>query len=76
MIEIRKLFNYNLTLIEVIAATWVNIEGLGEYKMGIHNGSIFNINDLGVAESVLLNTNPNYQNPKAGDVMKWGFGAD
>ncbi len=53
-----------------------NKEGVGEYKMGIHNGTMFSINNLGVAESVILDSNPNYQTPKAGDVLNWSFGAD
>ncbi|GAF05604.1 hypothetical protein [Saccharicrinis fermentans] len=56
--------------------TTKNVEGLGEYGMGLHNGTMFSNNDLGIAESILLNTNPDYQNPKVGDVMKWSFGAD
>ncbi len=53
-----------------------NVEGPGEYKMGIHNGAMFNINAIGIAESVVLNTNPDYQEPKAGDILNWSFGAD
>ncbi|WP_075589662.1 hypothetical protein [Labilibacter marinus] len=53
-----------------------NVEGLGEYKMGIHHGTMFSINDVGIAESVVLNTNPNYQNPQEGDLLLWSFGAD
>ncbi|TYA74152.1 hypothetical protein [Seonamhaeicola marinus] len=53
-----------------------NVSGLGEYKMGIHHGSMFSINNVGIAESVVLNTNPNYKKPKAGDILKWSFGAD
>ncbi|BAX81094.1 glycoside hydrolase family protein [Labilibaculum antarcticum] len=56
--------------------TTKNVAGLGEYGMGLHYGTLFSNNDLGVAESKLLNTNPNYQNPKAGDVINWSFGAD
>lgn len=53
-----------------------NLEGLGEYIMGLTNGSMFSINDLGMAESVVLNTNSDYQNPRAGDILNWSFGAD
>ncbi|MGQ1787635.1 MULTISPECIES: hypothetical protein [unclassified Saccharicrinis] len=53
-----------------------NIEGLGEYKMGIHYGTMYSSNDLGVAESRLLNTNPDYQKTRGGDIMNWSFGAD
>lgn len=53
-----------------------NVKGPGEYKMGIHNGTMFSINDVGITESKILNTNPNYQNPKAGDIINWSFGAD
>lgn len=53
-----------------------NVKGLGEYKMGLHYGAMFSVNDVGIAESKILNTNPNYQKPKAGDVINWSFGAD
>ncbi|WP_282134004.1 hypothetical protein [Seonamhaeicola maritimus] len=53
-----------------------NVKGLGEYKMGLHHGAMFSINDVGIAESVILNSNPDYQNPKTGDILNWSFGAD
>ena len=53
-----------------------NVEGLGEYKMGIHQGTMFSINDVGIAESLVLNTNPDYQTLQVGDVFNWSFGAD
>ncbi|WP_298502639.1 hypothetical protein [uncultured Maribacter sp.] len=56
--------------------TTKNVKGLGEYGMGIHYGTLFSNNDLGIAESKLLNTNPKYQNPKKGDILQWSFGAD
>ncbi|MDW7692440.1 hypothetical protein R9C00_13110 [Flammeovirgaceae bacterium SG7u.111] len=56
--------------------TTKNVEGQGEYPMGLHHGSLFSDNDLGIAESKVLDTNPKYQTPKAGDVLNWSFGAD
>lgn len=56
--------------------TTKNLEGLREYPMGLHYGTLFSSNDLGIAESKLLNTNPDYKNPKAGDIINWSFGAD
>lgn len=53
-----------------------NVKGPGEYGMGLHYGSMFSNNDVGMAESKILATNPNYQKPKKGDVLNWGFGAD
>lgn len=53
-----------------------NVRGLGEYKMGLHHGTMYSINDVGVTESIVLNTNPDYQIPKAGDILNWSFGAD
>lgn len=53
-----------------------NVEGRGEYQMGLHYGTMFSSNNLGIAESVILNNNPNYQTPKTGDVYNWSFGAD
>lgn len=47
-----------------------------KYKIALHNGTLFGINEVEVAESIVLNTNPDYQIPNAGDVMKWSFGAD
>lgn len=37
---------------------------------------MYSTNYEAVAESKLLNTNPDYQNPKVGDVLLWEFGAD
>ncbi|WP_075603356.1 hypothetical protein [Saccharicrinis aurantiacus] len=53
-----------------------NVEGLGEYKMGLHMGTMYSINDVGIAESIVLDSNPDYQNPQIGDTLKWSFGAD
>lgn len=48
----------------------------GKESMGLHYGTLFSSNAMGVAESKVLNTNPEYQNPKAGDTIHWRFGAD
>jgi|GEM_PF-1725656 len=48
----------------------------GDGKMGLSHGSLYSMCDKGVAKSVLLDTNSEYQNPKAGDVLNWSFGAD
>ncbi|WP_139956966.1 hypothetical protein [Flavicella sediminum] len=56
--------------------TTKNVKGLGEYGMGLHYGTLFSNNDVGIAESKILNTNPNYQTPKNGDKINWAFGAD
>ncbi|NJB83454.1 hypothetical protein [Wenyingzhuangia aestuarii] len=48
----------------------------GKEKMGLHLGSLFSMNELGVAESKILNTNPKYQQAKRGDIIEWEFGAD
>lgn len=52
------------------------IGGPAEYQMGLHNGTLFCADSIGVAESVLLNTNPHYQHPKSGDILHWSFDAD
>jgi hypothetical protein len=56
--------------------TTKNLKGLGEYGMGLHYGTLFSNNDLGIAESKLLDTNSDYQTQKKGDVINWSFGAD
>ncbi len=48
----------------------------GNKPMGLHYGSLFSSNEQGIAESKILNSNPEYQEPKVGDILKWSFGAD
>lgn len=48
----------------------------GKEKMGLHNGTLFSMNKLAIAESKILDGNPNYKTPKRGDVLYWEFGAD
>lgn len=48
----------------------------GDQAMGLHYGTLFSSNEVGLAESDILNGNPNYQHPKAGDILEWSFGAD
>ncbi len=55
---------------------WTTDPIQGDKPMGLFYGKMFSSNELGVAESKQLNTNPDYQNPKAGDVLNWSFGAD
>ncbi|XPF94534.1 hypothetical protein ACM9HF_00550 [Colwellia sp. RE-S-Sl-9] len=45
-------------------------------KMGLHLGSLYSNASVGIAESNILNTHPNYQQMKAGDIIRWEFGAD
>lgn len=44
--------------------------------MGLHYGSLFSMHKICIAESNILNTNLEYQNPVDGDVINWSFGAD
>lgn len=44
--------------------------------MGLHEGALYSMSDLGVAESAVLDANLDYPEPRAGDVLDWGFGAD
>ncbi|MBK1875957.1 hypothetical protein [Pelagicoccus mobilis] len=48
----------------------------GEGIMGIHQGALYGMDTLGIAESDILDANPDYQIPQAGDVLDWSFGAD
>lgn len=48
----------------------------GKEPMGLHYGSMFSMNAIGIAESILLDNNSEYQNPQAGDKIHWSFGAD
>ncbi|MFC2111703.1 hypothetical protein ACFLTA_00395 [Bacteroidota bacterium] len=48
----------------------------GKDPMGVTYGTLFCMNEEGIAESKVLNTNPDYQQPVAGDVWNWSFGAD
>ncbi|RJE72526.1 hypothetical protein [Reichenbachiella sp. MSK19-1] len=48
----------------------------GEQLMGIHYGTLFSSNSVGVAESGQLNNNPKYQKMRVGDIWQWQFGAD
>ncbi|UXP31887.1 hypothetical protein N6H18_16190 [Reichenbachiella agarivorans] len=48
----------------------------GDQPMGIHYGTLFSSNAIGVAESSLLDNNPSYQQMNVGDVWHWEFGAD
>ena len=52
------------------------LEGENQQKMGLDFGRLFSMHKIGVAESKILNTNPDYQQPKAGDVFIWNFDAD
>ncbi len=47
----------------------------GDAPMGVHYGTLFSSNTEGIATSKLLN-NTTYQQPKIGDIINWGFGAD
>ncbi len=55
---------------------WITKAVKGDSPMGLHYGTLFCSNEEGIAESKILDTNPNYQVPKVGDVLKWSFGAD
>lgn len=55
---------------------WTTKPVTGDKAMGLHYGTLFSSNDEGVADSKILNTNPQYQVPRAGDVLQWSFGAD
>ncbi len=52
------------------------IKGESEYTIGLHHGTLFSMYEVAVAESNILNTNPEYQQPNTGDVLNWSFGAD
>ncbi|WP_298534434.1 hypothetical protein [uncultured Algibacter sp.] len=52
------------------------IKGESEYPIGLHRGTLFSMNEIAIAESKVLDTNPEYQEPKEGDVLNWSFGAD
>ena len=55
---------------------WTTRAVIGDNPMGLHYGTLFSSNELGIAESKVLNTNPDYQAAKEGDKWKWSFGAD
>ncbi len=57
---------------------WVtkSIQGTKDNLMGLHYGVLYSNADIGVAESKLLNTNPEYQKPTLEDRIKWSFDAD
>ncbi len=55
---------------------WTTKSIVGNEPMGLHYGSLFSSNTIGIAESKILNTNSEYQQPKIGDTLKWSFGAD
>ncbi|WP_158969341.1 hypothetical protein [Paraglaciecola sp. L3A3] len=44
--------------------------------MGLHLGNLYSSYAVGIAESKVLNTHPDYQQLSAGDVIEWSFGAD
>lgn len=44
--------------------------------MGLHEGALFSMSALGIAESDVLGANPDYPTPRAGDTLDWSFGAD
>jgi len=48
----------------------------GGKRMGLSHGTLFSMEEEGVAESGILNTNKNYQTLKKGDIINWSFGAD
>ncbi|MFY0598262.1 MAG: hypothetical protein JXR03_01235 [Cyclobacteriaceae bacterium] len=55
---------------------WKTTPIKGAEPMGLHYGTLFSSNEKGIAESKILDTNPDYQNPKTGDILNWSFGAD
>ena len=55
---------------------WTTKPVKGDKAMGLHYGTLFSSNDEGFADSKILNTNPQYQVPRAGDILQWSFGAD
>ncbi len=55
---------------------WITRIIKGKEPMGLYYGTLFSSNEEGIAESKLLNTNPEYQQPKVGDTLQWSFGAD
>lgn len=48
----------------------------GEFSMGLHAGTLFSSNEIGKAESLILNANPAYQQVKIGDVYRWELKAN
>lgn len=52
------------------------IDNTQDATMGIHYGRMYSSSDYAIAESKLLNTNPNYQQLTVGDTLAWSFGAD
>ncbi|MFY0626956.1 MAG: hypothetical protein JXR07_11710 [Reichenbachiella sp.] len=55
---------------------WTTQVVKGSNPMGLSHGSLYSMNELGIAESEVLNANPEYQDPKTGDKWNWSFGAD
>ena len=55
---------------------WTTRPVIGDKPMGLHYGTLFSSNDLGIADSKVLSTNPDYQEVKEGDVWQWSFGAN
>lgn len=55
---------------------WTTRPIIGDNAMGLHYGTLFSSNDLGIADSKVLSTNPDYQKTNEGDVWLWSFGAD
>lgn len=55
---------------------WTTRPVIGDKPMGLHYGTLFSSNDLGIAESKELTTHPGYQQAREGDVWLWSFGAD
>ncbi len=48
----------------------------GDKTHGLHYGKMYSNNPLAIAESELLNTNPQYTHPTKGDIIHWEIGAD
>ncbi len=48
----------------------------GDPTMGLHNSTMFGADNLTIADSKLLNTNPEWQSPKVGDRLKWEVAAN
>ncbi|MFR9566204.1 MAG: hypothetical protein SNH13_02970, partial [Rikenellaceae bacterium] len=48
----------------------------GDPTMGLHNSTMFGADNLTIADSKPLNTNPEWQSPKAGEVLKWEIAAN
>ncbi|PWJ57930.1 hypothetical protein CLV98_105110 [Dyadobacter jejuensis] len=55
---------------------WTTRVVKGNEPMGVHEGALFSMNELGVAESMRLSGTADYPEPRVGDVWNWSFGAD